>query len=487
MPIASLTALGSSSGNVAGAVAAIVDYLEGRQTITASIDVPSLDEHNLVAYYADTKTSDSLGWWSGRGIDATQLTGPVEPAVLAQVLLGRHPLTGEQLVAATGSAGRATSQATDEHTYLTLRETAKRLGVSEQRVSQLAIEGQRRTERLARGEESSSASWLDGTKHNGKWRFERSEVERLEALRSPVAPTEPARPGRRDGLLSADEVAQILGVTPRWVRALAEAGVQRQRLLDAGEDVDHIRQWLPGDRSANQWFFDPADIDKASKTRSAPRVVVAYDFTLSVEKSISLAWVHADAEQRGVIEDALRHGVQAGVSHLEDHGLAVRRDRSAVGADGMWAASYLHLTNRNLEPQLHVHTVIVNVAADAATGETQTVDGRGLFREVTTAGYLAGPRSGRSSPSGSASSAIDRTRARWNSPVFPRQRSRQCQRGALKLWRLPTSSATRPLNPARSLRCPPEPRNSTQRTSTTSLSRGEPCSPNMASDETKPK
>ena len=75
VPIASLTALGSASGDLAGAVAAILEYLEGHQRITSSIDASALDGAALVGYYADTRTSDALGWWSGRRINGTQLSG----------------------------------------------------------------------------------------------------------------------------------------------------------------------------------------------------------------------------------------------------------------------------------------------------------------------------------------------------------------------------------------------------------------------------
>lgn len=318
MPIASLTALGSATGELGAAVAAIVDYLEGRQTAMPSRSATALDADGLVGYYADTKTTDALGWWGGRGVNGTQLTGPVDPSTLASILLGRHPHTAEQLVSTSGSAGRARS------------------------ADQTTKAG------LPSPQPSSSAT------------------------------------------LSVAQAADVLGVSHQRVRELAAAGVDRARKLADGSEVDPRVQYLSGSLDGRRWSFDPAEVERARQQRVPPRVVVAYDFTISVEKSISLAWVQADDDQRTVIEEALRTGVQAGVSHLEDHGLAVRRDRGAEAADGMWAASYLHLTNRNLEPQLHVHTVIANVAANATTGETKAIDARGLFREVTAAGYVAG-------------------------------------------------------------------------------------------------
>ena len=119
-------------------------------------------------------------------------------------------------------------------------------------------------------------------------------------------------------------------------------------------------------------------------------MVVAYDVTVSVEKSISLAWVHADDHERKVIDDAIDQGVNAAVKYLEQHAIAVRRGRGSESVDGVWAASYRHLTNRNLEPQIHEHVLVANVAAPAHGGDTQAIDARGLMHHAKTAGYVAG-------------------------------------------------------------------------------------------------
>ncbi len=113
-------------------------------------------------------------------------------------------------------------------------------------------------------------------------------------------------------------------------------------------------------------------------------MVVAYDVTVSFEKSISLAWARATPEERGTIDA----GTNAAVAYLEDHAVAVRRGRGAEKADGVWAGSYRHLTNRNLEPQLHDHVVIANIGA--ADGRTQALDSRLLHHHAKTAGYVAG-------------------------------------------------------------------------------------------------
>ena len=66
---------------------------------------------------------------------------------------------------------------------------------------------------------------------------------------------------------------------------------------------------------------------------------MANDVTISVQKSISLAWVHADKDQRKIIEDGIDAGATAAITYHEDHALQVRRGRSSEQADGVWAAS----------------------------------------------------------------------------------------------------------------------------------------------------
>jgi conjugative relaxase-like TrwC/TraI family protein len=387
MPIASMTALGSGASSVGQAVANIIDYLEGnaqqrKELVDGDVVVDApIDGDALVDYYADSPRVDSPGWWSGRGVKGLQLEGPVDPAVLARVLLGQHPETGEQLVAAVGSAGRARASAD-----LTMGQTAEELGIHHRTVAKLAAAGTQRSELLADGKDVSHIEhWLEGVKVGRQWRFPASEIEREQAA---GLGTRAGKAGVDPDALSVNQVAEEMGVTPRAVRKMAKAGVDRAELLAEGGDVSNIRQWLDGTKTGREWTFTRDEVDRAAGKRTEPRVVVAIDFTTSYEKSISLLWVNAAPEQRTIIEDAIKAGVQAGVSHLEDHGLAIRQGRGAVAADGVWAASYLHLTNRSLEPQLHVHTVIANVAAADET--TQAIDARGLYREATTAGYLAG-------------------------------------------------------------------------------------------------
>ncbi len=179
--------------------------------------------------------------------------------------------------------------------------------------------------------------------------------------------------------LDVHHAARLLGVSPGYVQRLA---LETERNPAASNP-------LSGDRDAvGRWWFRREEVERFAAARKEPKVVVAFDVTVSFEKSISLAWARGNADERRVIEAAFDAGTDAAVAYLEDHALAVRRGLGAVKADGVWAASYRHVTNRNLEPQLHDHVVIANIAS--ADGRTQTIDSRLLHHHAKTAGYVAG-------------------------------------------------------------------------------------------------
>jgi conjugative relaxase-like TrwC/TraI family protein len=294
VPIVSVTPLGSSAADIGGAIDQIIDYL---QRGAARRPEPNA---SILGYYADAPTAP--GVWRGRGVNAEQLSGPVDVDQFRRVLEGAHPHDGTQLVDAVGSSGRTRRGMVD-------------------------------------------------------------------------APLE----GPPDTLLDVDRASTWLGVDRSYIKKLA---LETERNPDA-------RTPLRGTRDeAGHWWFSRAELERFAATRKEPKVVVAFDVTVSFEKSISLVWARATPEQRRTIEAALDAGTNAAVAYLEDQALAVRVGGRAAKADGVWAASYRHMTNRNLEPQLHDHVVIANIAA--ADGRTQTLHSRLLHHHAKTAGYVAG-------------------------------------------------------------------------------------------------
>ena len=138
MPIVHVSPLGSSASEVDTAIGQIIDYLQRGAKVPQPNASPA-------AYYADS--AGGLGVWRGRGVGGEQLHGAVDPDVLREILSGRHPRTGEQLVTATGSAGRAqrdrehdvdVSQAGPPDEVLSTEQVAALLRTSERYVRKLA-------------------------------------------------------------------------------------------------------------------------------------------------------------------------------------------------------------------------------------------------------------------------------------------------------------------------------------------------------------
>ena len=204
------------------------------------------------------------------------------------------------------------------------------------------------------------------------------------AARDRQRPPTTAEPGAS---LDVAQTAALLGVDPSYVKRLLLATERHTR--DPEHHPSPMQPFHGVRDGAGRWQVEPSEAQRFISARTEPKVVVAYDATFKWEKSISAAWVQADPATRKVIEDALDLGVRTGIAYLENHGLDVRAGERRIAADGMWAIQYRHTSNRNLEPQLHDHVVIANIAADP-NGNTRTVAARSLFTHATTAGHLAG-------------------------------------------------------------------------------------------------
>ena len=117
-----------------------------------------------------------------------------------------------------------------------------------------------------------------------------------------------------------------------------------------------------------------------------------WDLTLSAPKSVSVAWgVQGDARVLGAFIDAVRSALRVlEARHLETrvHDPQTQR-RARESADGLVAATFVHVSNRNDEPQLHVHAVVVNMTRSAA-GEWRSVEPSALARHARLLGGVAG-------------------------------------------------------------------------------------------------
>ena len=165
---------------------------------------------------------------------------------------------------------------------------------------------------------------------------------------------------RTPGYYLAEDLAPLAGyyapavsmpeVSAWWVGRGAEA-------LGLGGDVtaDALARLLQGQH--------PATGDGLIVTR---RNVLAFDVTFSVPKSYSTAWaLTADEFVAADVTAAVRAAHGAAVEYLERFGCGVRRGHNGVvrqPGGGFVAAGFLHHTSRAGDPNLHIHSVIGNIA-----------------------------------------------------------------------------------------------------------------------------
>ena len=132
-----------------------------------------------------------------------------------------------------------------------------------------------------------------------------------------------------------------------------------------------------------------------------------YDYTFSVPKSVSVLWaslLQAEAEAKAEHREAdaelyawRAEQIRGAVKHANDRMIKLAEQRLAYvrtghhsatsgewrDAHGFIAASFQQHTNREGDPQLHVHNAIANRAqrADGADGKWRALHGQPLFKE----------------------------------------------------------------------------------------------------------
>jgi conjugative relaxase-like TrwC/TraI family protein len=114
-----------------------------------------------------------------------------------------------------------------------------------------------------------------------------------------------------------------------------------------------------------------------------------WDLTWSAPKSVSVAWSQAEAPVRAEIEAALAAAVAVGVGYLETVGVVSRVGENGVVRDParLVFAAFLHSTSRAQQPQLHIHTVLPNLAL-RTDNKIGTLEPRELYRHQLAAGAL---------------------------------------------------------------------------------------------------
>jgi conjugative relaxase-like TrwC/TraI family protein len=103
--------------------------------------------------------------------------------------------------------------------------------------------------------------------------------------------------------------------------------------------------------------------DKDGRERVS-KPVAAYDFTLSVDKTVSVLWAVSDRETQQKISSILNHATERVAEYIDQH-FAYTRVRTLEGKYELKKVypiflAFEHATSRELDPQKHVHLLLVN-------------------------------------------------------------------------------------------------------------------------------
>ena len=115
-----------------------------------------------------------------------------------------------------------------------------------------------------------------------------------------------------------------------------------------------------------------------------------WDVTFSAPKSVSVLWALSDADRRQPIEQAQRVAVATATKHLEQTAAFARRGKGGTirePAAGLTLAKFDHHTSRDLDPQLHTHVFVFNVAA-RKDGTWGAIVSRELYKAQKQAGAI---------------------------------------------------------------------------------------------------
>ncbi len=213
------------------------------------------------------------------------------------------------------------------------------------------------------------------------------------------------------------------GVRHTHVLSIAKlAGTDQRYYLDqAKKRVDHAESvasgaedyYLTGPEAAGRWVGGAAtdlalegDVGEVELrqvlSRRDPRSggvlpgsvsrarVPGFDLMFSVPKSASILFGLGDAEIQRAVLNAQQVAVEAGMKYLEKRACRTRRGpggREIVEGRGFVGAAFGHRTSRAGDPQVHTHVLVAN-ATRTESGDWGSLDGRALYAEARTAGFV---------------------------------------------------------------------------------------------------
>jgi conjugative relaxase-like TrwC/TraI family protein len=328
--------------------------LDGVEASGAGPPDPAGSVQRLARYYEASPNGRSRGRARGAGASGLGLVGPVTGEQLVRGLTGQHPITGDPLLSARGSSGRAAAAPKGCR-------AAPRHGPPDERLT------------------IPEAAFIAGVA---------PAYLRLLADRQPRT--------RFDAPTPSDKL------DPRVARRVLEALTGRP--LDApwpGSSNDFLL--ADKDPATGEWSVRRAELERYLAERTVPETVMGYDIVCAAPKSVSLLWAVGDRRLRSDIADAFDAAVDATIAYLEAHACFGMVDGRNQPGDGLAVASYVHDTSRAADAHLHTHNLVLNAVRIAVHDEDgrpatdpegrprvewRALDSGSLLRHVKTAGYI---------------------------------------------------------------------------------------------------
>ena len=112
-----------------------------------------------------------------------------------------------------------------------------------------------------------------------------------------------------------------------------------------------------------------------------------FDLTFSAPKSVSVLWSAAPERMRQAIQEAQQAAVTEALRFIQETATFVRRGKGGLTQvpATLVVATFEHGTSRALDPQLHTHSLVMNVTL-GADGRFGSLDARQLYQIKMTAG-----------------------------------------------------------------------------------------------------
>lgn len=114
-----------------------------------------------------------------------------------------------------------------------------------------------------------------------------------------------------------------------------------------------------------------------------------WDLTVSPPKPFSVLWSQADGDRRRALETAHQSAVHAALTYVQETLAYSRIGKAGTGRvqSGLLLACFEHSTNREQDPQLHTHCLLLNIAV-RPDGTTGTVLSKPFYQHKKTIGAI---------------------------------------------------------------------------------------------------